>query len=183
MEVSLVMVKADGSSKEVKLDRPRLIVGRDESASLRIPLAAVSRKHCEIATADDELIVRDLGSSNGTLVNGERIKERELAPGDLLTIGSVVFVVRIDGFPKKIDAADSYAAGIVSSSADAAPHAAPATGTSKTVDLKPPPGKSPAPAAAPGKKAGEEDLDDLLKDFDFGDDDDDERPASFNKKK
>lgn len=63
---------------------------------------------------DDELVVRDLNSSNGTYVNGERISgERELVPGDLLTVGDVVFVVRIDGHPKDIDAADSYAAGSV----------------------------------------------------------------------
>ena len=113
MNISLVMVQADGKQKEFPVSRLPAVIGRDEGARVRIPLAAVSRRHCELSDSDDELVVRDLKSSNGTYVNGERVRERELVPGDLLAVGPVVFVVRIDGFPKDIDAADSYAAGAV----------------------------------------------------------------------
>ena len=95
LELALVMVKADGTSKEVKLEKGHAIIGRDEAARIRIPLGAVSRKHCEIKIEDDEVVVQDLGSSNGTYVNGKRVKQAELAPGDLLGVGPVVFVVRI----------------------------------------------------------------------------------------
>lgn len=93
--------------------QPPIIIGRSEECKLRIPLAAVSRKHCELFIEDDELRVRDLGSSNGTFVNKDRVSQRELIPGDLVSVGPVVFVVKIDGFPKIIDPVISYANGAV----------------------------------------------------------------------
>lgn len=197
MNVSLVMVQADGTKKEIAVPKLPAVIGRDEAAKVRIPLAAVSRRHCEIAESDDELLVRDLKSSNGTYVNGERVKSRELVPGDLLAVGSVVFVVRIDGFPKDIDAADSYAAGAVPIGP-----AVPTSGTAPTAIAGVPTwgggggggggagggGKPPAagnakppvaePAAAPKKDAKKDDDDedadfsDLLEGLDLDDDDD-----------
>ena len=115
MDITLVMVKADGTAREFKIDKTKMTIGRDETAKLRIPVASVSRVHCELTfdEDDDELLVKDLSSANGTWVNGKRIKQTELSPGDLLAVGPVVFVVKIDGFPKTIDAKDSYAAGLV----------------------------------------------------------------------
>lgn len=113
MQISLVMVNAAGESKEVPVKQLPASIGRGERCRVRIPLAAISRHHCDLALEDDELVVRDAGSSNGTYVNGERVQERELIPGDLLAIGPVVFVVRIDGHPRDIDAKDSYAAGMI----------------------------------------------------------------------
>ena len=97
MQASLVMVKADGTSKEVPVDRDVFTIGREATNRLRIPLASVSRHHCELTKDDGELLITDKGSSNGTFVNGKRVKETELAPGDLVSIGPVVFVVRVDG--------------------------------------------------------------------------------------
>ncbi len=55
----------------------------------------VSRQHCLVHVTKDEAILRDLGSTNGTLVNGKRVlNERQLIPGDLLQIGPVVFEFR-----------------------------------------------------------------------------------------
>lgn len=122
MKFSLVMVKPDGTAREFPFDKVPVMIGRDDEAKLRIPLPAVSRKHCELKLDDeDELVAHDLGSSNGTYVNGERIKSgstRELSPGDLITIGGVVFVIKIDGYPAKIDAKDCYAAGMVAAEDD-----------------------------------------------------------------
>lgn len=181
MDVSLVMVKSDGSSRDVKLDRDATIIGRDEAARLRIPLSSISRKHCEVRVDSDDgtVSVADLGSANGTYVNGKRVRQAELAPGDLLNVGPVVFVVRIDGHPKTIDARDSYAAGSVTEdNDDSGEFPSPASPTRQS-----PPAAKGAPsgsAAAPAKKSGDDDDDDdisdLLKDFDFGDDDDDDAP-------
>ena len=113
MNVSLVMVKGDGSKKEAPITKLPVVIGRDEGVKFRIPTPAVSRKHCELLDDDGELVIKDLGSSNGTYVNGKRIKQTELSPGDLLAVGGIVFVVKIDGFPKEIDAKDCYAAGLV----------------------------------------------------------------------
>lgn len=111
MNISLVMVTADGKTKDLPAMRLPISIGRGEECKIRVPLAAVSRKHCELLEQDDELIVRDLKSSNGTFVNKERVKSRELIPGDLLAVGPIVFVVRIDGHPKAIDGIISYANG------------------------------------------------------------------------
>jgi pSer/pThr/pTyr-binding forkhead associated (FHA) protein len=48
------------------------------------------------------LRVRDLGSANGTIVNGKKIKEAVIQPGDQLRIGPIGFVVQVDGKPEKI---------------------------------------------------------------------------------
>ena len=65
-------------------------VGRTARADFILDAALVSRVHCRL-TADksDQLIVEDLGSTNGTLVNGKRIDRQVLKPGDTVTIGRV----------------------------------------------------------------------------------------------
>lgn len=113
MNVTLLMVQKDGGSKEVPLRAFPVTIGRGEECKLRVPLASVSRNHCELFIDDDELMVRDLKSSNGTFVNKDRVSKRELVPGDLLAVGPVVFVVRIDGHPKDVDPAESFASGAV----------------------------------------------------------------------
>jgi predicted component of type VI protein secretion system len=108
------MVQKDGGSKDVPLRSLPITIGRGEDCKLRVPLASVSRNHCELLIDDDdELIVHDLKSSNGTFVNKDRVTKRELVPGDLLAVGPVVFVVRIDGHPKEVNPAESYASGAV----------------------------------------------------------------------
>lgn len=118
-----MMVQQDGTAKELPMRALPATIGRGQECKLRIPLASVSRHHCELLEDDDELVVRDLKSSNGTYVNKERVARRELVPGDLLAVGPVVFVVRIDGHPKDIDAAASYAAGSVTPPAGGPPGA------------------------------------------------------------
>ncbi len=102
MMVTLVTFNKSGVRKELPLDSGSTVIGRRPDADLRIPLADISRSHCEFSLNDDGAILRDLGSSNGTFVNGERIAERPLKPGDLVKIGPVTFVVRIDGQPEAI---------------------------------------------------------------------------------
>ena len=169
MKISLVMVKADGTSREFPFDKSSVIVGRDEAARLRIPLPSVSRKHCELSIDDDELVVKDLSSANGTYVNGARVKEQELSPGDLLTVGGVVFVIRIDGYPTQIDAKDCYAAGMVSMDEQG----------SKDDDDFPGFPNKPAtssggnkPLSSLGGKKKDDGLDDLLKDLEMDDESD-----------
>ena len=103
MDVKLVMFSPDGERKDIPLTKPVTAVGRGDVCGVRIPVRSVSRRHCELAIEGDELIVRDLGSSNGTFVNGERISEDiELDAGDRLTVGPVTFTVQIGGYPKEI---------------------------------------------------------------------------------
>lgn len=173
MKIALVMVKADGTSREFPFEKTSVIIGRDESARLRIPLPSVSRKHCELSIDDEELIVKDLGSANGTYVNGAKVKERELSPGDLLTVGGVVFVIKIDGYPAQIDAKDCYAAGMVSMDDLGEDDDYPGFPTKPATPGSSAPTKITKPLTPLTGKGNKDDgLDDLLKDLEFNDDDD-----------
>ena len=101
MKVSLVMFKEDGQQKTFDLDA-RTIVGRKDDCDLRIPLEQVSRRHAMLMVTDKTVTIRDLGSSNGTYVNNERVTEQDLAPGDRVVIGPVVFTVQVNGQPADI---------------------------------------------------------------------------------
>src|SRR5262245_44651501 len=84
VEVTLVAVKADGAQRELAMKRARMVVGRKKECDLRIPDPSVSREHCEIRVENGKVLVKDLGSSNGTYVNRERVQESEITAGQLL---------------------------------------------------------------------------------------------------
>jgi hypothetical protein len=68
----------------------RLTIGREAGNDLLVADMTVSRRHCVLIREGDKVIVRDEGSANGTLVNGERVTEKTLAAGDRIQVGSVV---------------------------------------------------------------------------------------------
>ena len=68
-------------------------VGRTARADFIVEAPLVSRLHCRLTARGDELVVEDLSSTNGTLVNGERIDRSALKTGDVLTVGRVEFSV------------------------------------------------------------------------------------------
>lgn len=103
MEVNLVLLKNDGSYKAFELPSAVTIVGRRKCCDLQIPLRSVSRRHCQLNLDEDVLKVRDLGSRNGTLLNGQPVRKAELNAGDLLQIGPVAFVCQIDGNPSQLE--------------------------------------------------------------------------------
>lgn len=78
---------------EFPLDHLPLIIGRRPDADIRVTDRWASRCHCEIAESNGALVVRDLGSSHGTLLNGHFITESSLTPGDRLTVGLTTFFV------------------------------------------------------------------------------------------
>jgi pSer/pThr/pTyr-binding forkhead associated (FHA) protein len=98
--VKLVVVSGEVKTKELSVKLPSTI-GRGRDLAVVLPHPLVSRNHCELYEADGKLMVRDLGSLNGTFVNNERITESPLAPGELLTVGTVTFraVYHADGKP------------------------------------------------------------------------------------
>ena len=72
-------------------------IGRATGADFIIDAALVSRVHCRVsALADGQLEIRDLESTNGTYVNGERVETARLASGDRLLVGRVEFVALRD---------------------------------------------------------------------------------------
>ena len=102
MDVKVVMFKRDGQRKDFAITNKTTVVGRGEDCTLRIPLASISRQHCELVKSDDNLLVRDLASSNGTYVNNQRVNEAALNVGDRITLGPTTFTVQIDGKPEQI---------------------------------------------------------------------------------
>jgi len=76
-----------------KLARPRTVVGRGETADLRIADDGMSREHAEILLDGQRVTVRDLGSTNGTFCNGAPVDpEREVADGDKLVLGGTTIL-------------------------------------------------------------------------------------------
>src|SRR5262245_35173513 len=98
LNAKLVVVGGDVKTTEIALRLPSTI-GRGRGATLVLPHPLVSRQHCELFEANGQLMVRDLGSLNGTFVNNQRITESALSPGELLTVGTVTFraVYEIEG--------------------------------------------------------------------------------------
>jgi pSer/pThr/pTyr-binding forkhead associated (FHA) protein len=70
----------------ISLDRPLTLVGRHETCDLRLDSPRISRRHCCLAPSGGGFEVRDLGSTNGTRINGRRIEKGQLRPGDELAI-------------------------------------------------------------------------------------------------
>lgn len=103
MTVALVTFGKSGERKDFTLEKKTTVIGRKPDADLRVPLSDVSRAHCEVTLNGKAATIRDLGSSNGTFINGERVDDDvKLAAGDRIRIGSITFVVQIDGEPAKI---------------------------------------------------------------------------------
>jgi pSer/pThr/pTyr-binding forkhead associated (FHA) protein len=70
-------------------------IGRRDDCLIRVRSSQVSRRHCEVYEENGTLMVRDVGSSNGTFVNGKRVLgQQSLKPGDVLTVGTVT--LRVD---------------------------------------------------------------------------------------
>ncbi len=164
MNASLVLVREDGRQNEIPLKR-QAIIGRQTDCTLRIPDSGISRHHCELTVGEGKVTLRDLGSSNGTFVNRVKVTQAELAAGDLISIGNLVFVVKIDGSPAVIDAEEAWDEGAV-------PLGAPATKSA------PKPAQPQAAKPAPAKPAARPSLtdpseDSSVADFDFLDEDDD----------
>ncbi|TWT76083.1 FHA domain-containing protein FhaB [Posidoniimonas polymericola] len=77
---------------EIPLKRSKFLIGRSSECTLRAGSDAISRRHCVVLTRESGVSVRDLGSRNGTLVNGERIEsETPLSIGDRLKVGPLEF--------------------------------------------------------------------------------------------
>ena len=96
MDVKLVVLGGKNPGQEIALRGPEFLVGRAPECKLRPNSDLVSRRHCLISIGKDRVVIRDLGSRNGTLVNDEKIAgERELRSGDKLKVGPLEFEVQL----------------------------------------------------------------------------------------
>lgn len=95
MNARLIVVEGKASRKAVPLKLPTTI-GRSRQADVKVGHASVSRVHCQLYELDGALVVRDMGSLNGTFIDGVRITECVLKPGDRLTVGPLTFVAEYE---------------------------------------------------------------------------------------
>ncbi|MGE3807023.1 MAG: FHA domain-containing protein [Gemmataceae bacterium] len=83
----------------IPVDKQILLLGRDMECDIRLDSRKISRRHCCIARVGDHLVVRDLGSTNGVRINGVRVVEGRLKPGDELTIGNFRYQISFEDRP------------------------------------------------------------------------------------
>ncbi len=154
MKVSLVVASGVHQGKAIPIVGSQFLIGRDPVCQLRPASQAVSKQHCAVLIRDGKVYVRDMGSTNGTILNEVTLKEeeREVKPNDSLKVGPLDFTVRIeatvpkeDGTPLPERNAETAAALAAVKAATAAAAASPA-----------PPARNatPNPAKAAGSKPG-----------------------------
>lgn len=90
----LVIMQDGADHREVTLTQPRTTLGRRPGNDVVLEQAAVSGQHAVLTLQDGQLQIEDLGSTNGTYVNGAAVQRQLLADGDLLELGK--FKIRVE---------------------------------------------------------------------------------------
>src|SRR5262245_20029413 len=100
MKVQLIVVQGKPEGKTIPLLGPTFKIGRGETCHLRPNSEQVSREHSDFTISATQVVVRDLGSRNGTMVNGKALTEPcKLKDRDLIQIGPLTFAISIEGAP------------------------------------------------------------------------------------
>src|SRR6516162_2582374 len=82
-----------GGGDPFPLERDYMTVGRRDECDIYLPFANVSGRHCELVFNDGYWYVRDLGSTNGVKVNGQRVQKKILRPGDEVAFAKRRFII------------------------------------------------------------------------------------------
>jgi diguanylate cyclase (GGDEF)-like protein len=90
-EACLVVIYGMDLGKKYNLEQPAIIIGRSSKSDIQVDQESVSRNHAKIINTGKTIILRDLGSTNGTYVNDELIDEYVLRDGDFIKIGRTIF--------------------------------------------------------------------------------------------
>ena len=80
------------AGRRIELSAERVVLGRSRECDVRVADLNVSRQHAEVRDEDGDYILVDLGSTNGTLLNGRRVDRQRLVDGDTITLGSTEIV-------------------------------------------------------------------------------------------
>lgn len=75
------------------IEKDLIVVGRDETCDLRLDHKSISKLHCVLVKTDGLILIRDLGSTNGTRVNGLRVRRAALLPEDVLAFANFRYTV------------------------------------------------------------------------------------------
>jgi pSer/pThr/pTyr-binding forkhead associated (FHA) protein len=97
MNTRLRVLVGDSAGETIEVPPGKFAIGRETDCHLRRESTFISRHHCVLLLEEDTLRIRDLGSKNGTFVNGRRIGGREavLLNGDIVAVGEITFEVTL----------------------------------------------------------------------------------------
>lgn len=87
--LQLVFLAPAGTPGPFTITKLPILLGRSEIADVSLPFSSISREHAKITLENDQLVIEDLGSSNGVVINGERVKKHPIKAGDAITMGVV----------------------------------------------------------------------------------------------
>jgi chromosome segregation ATPase len=105
-EYAVDLIRMDGSDNKAYALGPRTRIGRAPGCELHIESSSVSRHHALVLTNSRDVIIEDLHSTNGVLVNGRKVTRQLLTDGDILTIGEAQFRLRVKPGPREPEAAE-----------------------------------------------------------------------------
>jgi Protein of unknown function (DUF3662)/Inner membrane component of T3SS, cytoplasmic domain len=89
------LISGDGRSYPLQMGST--VIGRGDQANLRLPDVGISRRHARLDYDGSQVVLTDLGSTNGTMVNGQRVSAVALNPGDMIQLGTTTLTFRVDG--------------------------------------------------------------------------------------
>src|SRR6516162_8638727 len=92
----LVLLSAGMTGRTHELKAEKTTVGRVEDNSFQIAEPSVSSHHCEVLVRGNDVVVKDLNSTNGTFINGEKVSESPLKPGQILRLGQIEMRLETD---------------------------------------------------------------------------------------
>ncbi|MDA1230887.1 MAG: FHA domain-containing protein, partial [Planctomycetota bacterium] len=156
LSAELKVVGGKHAGQLIPLSRQKFLIGREQDCQLRPNSEMVSRHHCVFSVDDYSVRLRDLGSTNGTLVNGERIrKDVVLVAGDIVLIGNLEFELVIRPGVIAVESDSTVLPGIATATAadentqinDKTLYELPAVSPAGTVKLDTPTPATPIPAA------------------------------------
>ncbi len=104
-----------GGGDPIPLRKPKLLVGRRPSCDIRLEFPNVSSQHCELEWINGYWRLRDLRSANGTKVNGERVDEKFVQPGDTITFAKHRFEIEYTPDPNAapVEEVDPFSIGLL----------------------------------------------------------------------
>ena len=137
----LILSKGTPSARDIELVNAEIVMGRDSGVGLTFPSPGVSRRHARLMREGDGYVLEDLGSSNGTFVNGERLAGRRLLKsGDEIRLGQAVSITYEAPLPQ-VDPAQT--------AVRSAPASLPYSGMQTVIGEEPPPSMGAATSAPP----------------------------------
>lgn len=101
----LVVLSAGMAGRSQELSADKITIGRVEDNTFQIAEPSVSSHHCEVFLRGSDVVVKDLNSTNGTFINGEKTTEAVLKPGQTLRLGQVEMKLETEGAPSSVPAA------------------------------------------------------------------------------